>query len=73
MYLKRKAVIPTETISDSLERSESQVQPTQDFRINKILATPAVRKMAIDYKVSWLTKSCDLSLILIVVVLRNLS
>lgn len=45
----------SETISDSLERIEAPpaavTPPSSDFRVNKVLATPAVRKMAMDYKV----------------------
>lgn len=40
---------PTETISDSLERTEPPA--SQEFRVNKVLATPSVRKMAMEYKV----------------------
>ncbi|CAF0763859.1 unnamed protein product [Brachionus calyciflorus] len=40
----------TETISDSLERNEPVSTP--EFRINKVLATPSVRKLAMEYKVN---------------------
>ena len=43
---------PTETISDSLERTETAPTSTQQqFKVNKVLATPSVRKMAIENKV----------------------
>lgn len=44
---------PTETISDSLERHEptTPAQQQQEFRVNKVLATPSVRKMAMENKV----------------------
>lgn len=46
----------TDTISDSLERTESApaaVSAKPEFKIvSKVLATPAVRKMAMDYKVN---------------------
>ena len=48
--MKLNKVPTTETISDSLERTES-VQ-TSEFHVNKVLATPAVRKMAMEYKVN---------------------
>ncbi|RNA35059.1 lipoamide acyltransferase component of branched-chain alpha-keto acid dehydrogenase mitochondrial [Brachionus plicatilis] len=40
----------TETISDSLERTESVSSP--EFSVNKVLATPSVRKLAMEYKVN---------------------
>ena len=38
-----------EVIADSLERTDSAAQ--SEFRLNKVLATPSVRKMAMEYKV----------------------
>ena len=45
---------PTETLSDSLERTssvEDQQQQQQTFKESKVLATPSVRKMAMENKV----------------------
>jgi len=45
---------PTETLSDSLERTssvEDQPQQQQTFKESKVLATPSVRKMAMENKV----------------------
>ena len=47
-------------IEDSVEKSSSMQTPsdrsTQEFKINKVLATPSVRKLAMDYKVCALNK-----------------
>lgn len=45
---------PTETITDSLERTDSHLPPLpsqQEFKVSKVLATPSVRKMAMENKV----------------------
>jgi hypothetical protein len=45
----------TETISDSLEQRTELAPPAvsakPEFKVSKVLATPAVRKLAMDYKV----------------------
>jgi len=41
----------TEVIADSLERTDTP-KPSTEFRINKVLATPSVRKMAMENKVN---------------------
>lgn len=42
---------PMEVIADSLERT-AEVPTQSEFRINKVLATPSVRKMAMGYKIN---------------------
>jgi 2-oxoisovalerate dehydrogenase E2 component (dihydrolipoyl transacylase) len=50
-------------IEDSVEKP-TQIQQTstdrstQEFKINKVLATPSVRKLAMDYKVSYKNEKC---------------
>ena len=50
-FLINKAPTPqTEIIADSLERTDSNQQ--QEFRVNKVLATPSVRKLAMEHKIN---------------------
>ena len=55
IFFFRTAPTPTEVIADSLERTDSAAQ--SEFRLNKVLATPSVRKMAMEYKVILIGKA----------------
>lgn len=44
------------SFSSSPSTSSSSFASSQEFKVNKVLATPAVRKMAMDYKVRHIRK-----------------
>ena len=42
-----------------LQQTTSTERSTQEFKINKVLATPSVRKLAMDYKVNFRKKGIN--------------